>query len=377
MKVIFIGQLGVRVGSPGQKTPREERIINLGRALAQRGHRVTVVTTKPYSNPTLRNYYGITFVPKASFDREYPGGWLYVILSLLTLWRQQPDVAHLHGWRTASLAWLAALLSPETTFIWTVDALPQHFPLAARLVARQAGRVCDVMTTPTRTLQYLLLQHYNLRAAYIPDGYTRQLLKDIPLASLGLGLRKEQYCLLLASEVTTIRAALRAYATTKSRKKLVIVAEPTAAWERLINRKSFVHFIGKKYGRQLRTLVRQAACVIATEDTPNLEVLLQAMDSGRSIIAANISLYQELLGVTAQFYRSKRRNELSGLLQATIKRRSFQRAWGATARQRARHHFTWERVLPEYLAAYRYREVVVVPLDSVQLVALPRPVRVQ
>lgn len=333
----------------------------LGRAVVEAGHGVTVLGTKPYHDSNVTNLRGIHLVAKASLNPEHPGGWLYIFLSLLTVWRQQPDILHLHSWRSASLAWLAALFSPETTIVWTIDALPRRHFWLARLIAQQTSKVCDVITVPTRTLQYVLLTQCGLATNYIPDGYEPSRLKDLPLKSFNL--RKSQYCLLLASDAATIRQAIRAFTATKSRKKLVIVASPAAPWQRLINRKSFVSFVGEKTGRQLTTLVRNAASVIVAPEYKHLETVLQAMNSGRSLVAANTTLLQETIGVTGQYFRPGKIAELRDAIALALKSSP---ARGAAAKKRAQNHFTWERITPEYLALYRYRELAYVPMDSVR-----------
>ncbi len=363
---MFIGQLGLRVDSKSPATPRELRIAALGRALIAAGHQVTVTGASPYVSSYLTNYHGMSLHRVFSLNPQQPGGWLYLLLSLLVLWRQQPAVAHFHSWKAASMVWLAALLAPQTTMVWTLDIFPNRYRWLATIIARQANRIVDVITVPTRTLQYRVLHSFNIATQYIPDGFSFPTLKDLPLTSFGL--RQGQYCLLLAQSEDAIRAGIRAYAASKTRKKLVILADPTKTWQRLINYKSFVLFVGEKQGRQLRTLVRQAAVVIASEDWPGVDTLLLAMQSGRSIIAANTSLNLETLGVTAQYYRSGKIKDMASLLRATVTTRNSQKAWGLKAKKRARL-FTWENIIPEYLAAYRYRAVQYVSLDSARRLA--------
>lgn len=363
MKVLFLGQLGLRAGMGLEKTAREQRLEMLGRASVEAGHTVTILGTRPFADQAVTNFHGINLQLKASLNPEKPGGWLYLLSSLLTLWRQQPDVAHIHSWRAASLVALAALLSPETTFVWTIDALPQRKQKLARIIARQAGKVCDIITTPTRALQYRLLTTYNLGTYYIPDGYQPPVLKDLPLKTFKL--RKNQYNVLLATDPESIKKAVRAYATLKTKKKLVILATPAVPWERLLNKKSFVEFIGPKTGRQLSTLIRNAGAVIAYPEPSALSSLLLAMDSGRRIIAANDPLYQETLGLTATYFDPRKLRDTIDALKFGLTGTSR----GAKARIRASHHFAWQRITPEYLSLYRHRAVALVPLDSARQLA--------
>ena len=363
MKVLFLGQLGLRAGMGLPKTTREQRLEMLGRALVDAGHTVTVLGTRPFVNAAITNFHGINLQLKASLNPQHPGGWFYLVGSLLTLWRQQPEVAHLHSWRAAALLGIAALLSPETTFVWTIDTLPQRRQFIARLIARQGRNVCDIVTVPTRVLQYRALTSYNLSTHYIPDGYQPPALKDLPLKNFNL--RKNQYAVLLATSPGSIRRAVRAYATLKTAKKLVILTDPAVPWQRLLNKKSFVRFVGAKTGRQLSTLIRNAHAVIAYPEQTELAPLLQAMDSGRRIIVAHQPLFQETLGLTATYFNPLKNRDAADAFKFGLSSNSR----GGKARTRAQHHFTWQRIVPEYLALYRHQELAIVPLDSARQLA--------
>lgn len=358
MKIIFFGQLGLSASMGTQKTTRERRIEMIGRQLVAAGHQVVVLGTKPYIDPYLTNLHGITLLPKISLR---PGGWLYLVSSLFTVWRYQPEIIHIHTWRAATLLWLIALLSPEGTIVWTIDALPRRYDFAARLIARMARKICDVITVPTRTLQYRLLTEFAVPTYYIPDGYTPSVLKDLSLKSFKL--RRNQYCLLLSTSPESTRQAMRGYTATKLRKKLVIASEATLPWQRLINRKAHINFIGAKTGRQLTTLVRHAACVMVTADYPHVETILQAMDAGQRIVAANTPLFQETIGLAGSYFRPHKITELRDALTTTLKPSL---TLNSKAKKRAKNHFTWERIVPEYLALYRYRALALVPIDSVR-----------
>ncbi len=367
MKTLFLGQLGLRAGMGQPKSSREQRLEMLGRALVDAGHSVTILGTKPFTDATITNFHGIQLRLKPSLNPEKAGGWLYIVASLLTLWRQQPSVAHIHSWRMAALVSIAALLSPETKFVWTIDALPRQYHFVARLIARQAHRVCDSITVPTRVLQYQLLTAYRVSTYYIPDGYVPPVLKDLPLKTFSL--RNNQYTVLLATNPDHIKSAIRAYATLKTAKKLVILSEPSVAWQRLLHKKSFVYFIGHKTGRQLHTLIRHAHAVIAYPEPAQLDVLLQAMDSGRRIVAANDPLFQETLGLTATYFNPSKVKDITDALQFGLKQANVR---GIKARTRAQNHFTWKRIVPEYLTLYRHNELAVVPIDSARQFAYGR-----
>lgn len=357
MKILFLGQLGLRAGMGLATTTRERRIEMIGRTLVDGGHQVFALGKRPHIDPYLTNLHGIILLSKTSF---VPGGLLYLLSSLFTAWRLQPNIIHIHTWRAAALAWLVALLCPEATIVWTIDSLPHRYVFLARAIARQGRKVCDVITVPTRTLQYRLLTQFDTPTYYIPDGYAPSKLKDLTLKLFKL--RRKQYCLLLAASPDAARQAIRGFNATKSRKKLVVATAASLPWQRLINRKARISFIGEKTGRQLTTLVHNAACVIVAPDYPHLETILQTMDAGTAIVAANTTLFQETIGLSGSYFRAGRIAELRDAIQGALKPNTAR----SKAKKRAKNHFTWERIVPEYLALYRYHELAYLPMDSVR-----------
>lgn len=364
MKTLFLGQLGLSAGMGRQKTTRERRIEVLGRALVQAGHQVFVLGKKPHIDPYLTNLHGMALLPKRSF---FLGKWGYLFSSLFTLWRLQPDIVHVHSWRAGALLWLVALMSPEATVVWTIDALPRRYTFFARAIARQGQRICDVITVPTRTLQYHVLIQYRVPTQYIPDGYAPTVLADLPLAPFNL--RHRHYVLLLAHSPDSARQAILGYAATKSRKKLVIAADAILPWQRLINRKAQINFIGEKLGRQLTTLIHHAAAVIVAPGYPHLETVLHAMDAGQHIVAANTPILQETMGLAGTYFRTGKVAELRDAIVQSLRHGALR---NSKAKKRAKNHFTWERIVPEYLALYRYQELNFVPLDSARQLAYAR-----
>lgn len=360
MKILFLGQLGLATTSPA--TAQQRRLGALAQELARQGHQVTILGTPPYVRRETPNYFGATILTRPSLNPQKPGGWFYVLQGIITLWRQQPHVTHLHGWRAASLIWLMAVLSPETNFIWTIDSLPRR-NFRTRLTAWQAQRLCNAITTPTRCLQYEVLQSFKLRTTFIPDGYQADVLRPLPLKPFRL--RPSNYTLLLTTNPAVIRKAARAYRQAKSRKKLAFLSNTAKSLVRS-RRATLLHPVGTPTGRKLRTLLANAAAIIVPDTTTSLETLLEAMDTSRPIIACNHPLYQETLGVTATFYNPKDPRGLATAIKSVFTSPQKSSALGRAAATRARRHFLWPHIIPEYITLYRYAEVKRVPVDSLQ-----------
>ncbi len=370
MKILFIGQRGI----PAHRThghSDEERVEELAARLAGAGHAVTVLATKPYGTPTVKNLHGIIVRYVPTFHPQHPGGLVSVIASLAVMWRMNPDVVHMHGWRAAAFVRLAALLCPETTFVWTVTSLPQNNHLLARIISWQARHVFDAIVTPTRELQYHCLNTLNLRTQYIPDGYAVSILEDIPASQWGL--RRGQYVLMDATKLDEITWIAQAYKLTRTKKKLaVLLYEEMPSLKRLQRKYPFLVPIVASSPRARTSLVRQAAAMISATKQPQSSLLLVAMDAGCPVVAANYPLQQEVLGITGVFAKAGDIEDMARVLNEVIFYTMRQKQIGTAAQKRARNHFGWARILEEYLTVYHYPEVKRVPIDSIRAGARTR-----
>ncbi len=328
MKIIFIGQRGIPA-TGGLQHERENRVEAIAIKLAKIGHKVTVKADKSFISSSVKNWHGVEIVRKNVL-------WL--------AWKQQPDVIHVHGWKLAGFAWLLALLSPQSTLIWTVDELPERTHLILSLISWQAKRVFDVITTPTRTMQYRLLTQLNLSVAYIPDGYGVPSIPDISLNNWRI--RRNQYVVAYAAKGDQL-AVKRAYKVLRTRQRLLFVSPETTL-------------------RVATTLLRNAGVVIFASPTP-VGALLQAMDAGRAIIATTNSVHEETLGTAAKFITSGSTEQLAKLLKKLVVSKQDQLRLGVQAALRAQSHFGWYKIILEYLAAYYSTVLVPVSVDSIIL----------
>lgn len=349
MHIFFIGQQGILAQNSQDKA--ERRVEALAELLSQQNFRVTVACTQTYTPKTINRIGAIelyklgNLLPKAAQIAMY-------------LWRKKPDVVHVHNWKYAVYVRFFALLSPNTTYIWTVTHINES--IFDKLVALQARQAFDAISTPERTLQYKLLNILGIRATYIPDGYSSLKTPEIPASSHGL--RKGTYVITTASQLADIELIARTYKQTGSRKKLVTFVSSKADARHLKRRFSFIHpVIATLHSRAAISLVRQSALLIApTAD----ELVLQAMDAERPIIAFTEPSLEEIVGTTAVISSSDNPVELEDILSKAAKHPKTYENMAKKADKRAKSHFRWERVLQEYASLYRHSAVRKVPIDS-------------
>ncbi|MBI3256083.1 MAG: glycosyltransferase [Candidatus Andersenbacteria bacterium] len=89
---------------------------------------------------------------------------------------------------------------------------------------------------------------------------------------------------------------------------------------------------------------------------------------GLPVVAVNHSLNQEILGTTGLFVQKDNAEALAEALSSVLFYPREQKKWGSKTRKRVRAHFTWQRVLEEYLTVYHYPFVRRVPVDSIQAI---------
>ncbi len=371
MRILFVGQLGLPLLSQREQATAETRVASLATALAAKNHRVLVLGTTPYVTGTGMNYHGVEAKRIASLNPEQPGGWFYLLRSVVTAFVFKPSVVHLQGVRAASLARLMRLGNRHATLVWTQDSAIQIPGFLARWIARGL----DEITVPTRQVQYQLLTTYGIRATYIPDGYTASTLPTV--SSRHFGVRVVKYNVLLADSAVAVSRVAKAYKQAGVRSKLVVLQDATGAYKRLAKQYRFLQFVGPVTGRGRHSLIADAGLTIADEAVAT-QVLLTSMDAGAAIVAANQPLHQELLGTSAVFYSHGQADGLVTALREVTTEAGVAGRLARQARKRARTHFTLTRTLSEYLASYQaYRQVV--SLDSAKQTSFiqPRPAAVR
>ena len=362
MRVLFAGQRGIPVLGYEAGKLREKRVQALAEVLTNKGHEVSVLCAQPFASRHLTNFNGVELVHCFSLNPEKSGGWIHSLFELVTVWKEQPDVVHIHGWRMAVMARLAVLLSPESTFVWTIDNVPGLKKGLVRLAARRTAEVVDVVTAPTRELQYIALNNWGVRARYVPDGYNE--ISGTEMARKQLSLRKGQYILCTAAASQDVRRVAKAYSKAGTKKKLVILQERKGYWKRLGKEFPFLFFAGELGGRRLKALIDGAAVVIVSEGETPVDTLFQAMSSGKAIAAAARAGYEEILGVSAQYFRDGDTDGLAQLLRGVAVNVRAQKSWGKKAGLRAYKHFQWLRIAEEYISLYHYPLVRTVAVDS-------------
>jgi hypothetical protein len=352
MHIYFIGQKGIQPLRIHDSA--EVRTDALAHEAIKNGHTVTVACTTSYTKQQLLHSSAINLLRFPSLNPNIPGGYLYTALSCIAALRIKPDTIHVQGWRAGIIIRMLLPFMRKSTIIWTISELPSFstslfhslFQRALPFIATRFTTIC----TPSRTIQYRLLTLYSLKSEYIPDGYSASTLPDLRPALFGL--RKEQYGIVISDNSAQLKQISKEYKTLKSKKKLVALSPTKHTGVTALNL--------PLSSRSVESLIRQAAFIITTNPS-YYPLLLQAMDSGRTIIATTNPLHEELFGTTAQYYEINDSIQLQKLLKNTQKKHVNNNS----AQIRAKNHFSWNKIGQEYGRAYRHSKAVLVPFDSI------------
>lgn len=264
------------------------------------------------------------------------------------------DTIHVHSTAAAIILRFALLLTNKTTTIWTISDIPEfsnaHFQAVFQRFFAIFALGFTTITTPSRMIQYKLLSLYSVKSEYIPDGYSLPVLPDIRPAVYDL--RKEQYGIVFTKNTEELKHIAKIFKTFRSTKKLVVFSNRTHPVFTSINL--------PVTSRGAESLIRQAAFILIA-DPAYSPLALQAMDTGRNIIATTEPLHEELFGTTAKYYEKSDTVQLEILLENAISDRSLNTA----AQIRAKNHFQWDKIAQEYMRVYKSRTTVLVPFDSI------------
>jgi len=117
-----------------------------------------------------------------------------------------------------------------------------------------------------------------------------------------------------------------------------------------------VHFLGPKWGQDMRDIVSKARCVVCPsewyENSPL--VVYEAMAMERPVIGANIGGIPELVQdqVTGLLFRPGDPQDLAAKIGFLMEHPDQSRQWGAEARRIAKERFTPQKHYTEMLSVY-------------------------
>lgn len=355
MKVFLIGQRGIPANN--YYDHQERRAESVAKGAVERGYEVSVLVDETYGASHLSNWQGADIVS----IRGNIGSLGFALRLARLIRRERPEIVHVQGWQVMPWARLWQRAGRGATFLWTIPSLPRLKGQDYGRLLKKGVRLFHSITTPSREVQYLLLDQYGVRAQYIPDGFEEDQ-ESIPVSQWDL--RKGQYVVVTATSAQDLGWITEAYSRITTKKKLVVFHPDSAEIKALQEKHALLQVLPVLSERVYHSLLRQAAVVIAASPYGMTEPLLQAMGAERAVVSVNHPLNEEVLGATGQIVLQGDGYALQEALETVITSPKEQKKWGQKAAKRAANHFSWQRVMAEYAGLYKQRAVRRVPMDS-------------
>lgn len=356
-------------------------VAELSRALAARGHRVTVYTRResPRQPEEVAFAPGVTVVhvpagPAAPMAKDDLLGWMPDFgRRLARYWRTAPpDIAHGHFWMSG-LATLAAARDGAVPVVHTFHALgtvkrrhqgeadtsPRERAEAERIIARQVDRVIATCADEVAELRRMRVPGDATRIvpcgvdprAFTPSGPRVALGPDPVLLALGRAVPRK-------GVETTIRALRHVPGATlvvaggcpgePEPERLSRVADACGVAGR-------VRFRGRVSREEVPVLMRSADVVVSVPwYEPFGIVPLEAMACGVPVVASAVGGHLDTVvpGVTGLLVPPRDEEALGRALRGLLADPRLLKAYGTAGAERARSRYSWSRVAARTVAVY-------------------------
>ena len=246
---------------------------------------------------------------------------------------READLVHAH-WLPAG--WVAARTGKPfvVTLHGTDVALAERLPSFARTVLRRARVVVGVSSAIADAARRLGAEDVRV----IPNGV------DIPAEA---GRETDPPRILYAGRLSREKGVLELVEAARGLPLVVVGDGPLRA--RVPNARGFVP------REELERMYAAAAVVACPSRREGFGVTcLEAMAWGKPVVASAVGGLRDLIvdGETGLLVPSRDQSALRAALERLLRDRNLRLRLGAAARERAREHFSWPKVIDATLAAY-------------------------
>jgi glycosyltransferase involved in cell wall biosynthesis len=336
----------------------------VGRRLADRGHQVTVYSTRGNS-ACPDEWEGMRFIwlPRMKpYWAEKCFGSLAATIRALR--EDAPDVYHLHSVVAGSSAPILRLKgAPCILQMHGIEWKRTRWGIAARTLLRAMERAsiasANAVTAVSKTQCQFFKTDYNAHCEFIPTAADIKALSS-PDMITGIGLKPREYVLFAARLVPEKGAhhLIEAYRRLDTKYPLIIAGEaPAGGYADRLHQLSKddprIQFIGRVQGRLLEELFSNTALFVQPSELEGLSIgLIEAMSYGIQCLSSDIPENLEVVGDTALLFRNKDVDDLARQLTAALSNVAVGTQRAAAGRQRIESLFSWERVVDQLEALY-------------------------
>ncbi|MFL6449382.1 MAG: glycosyltransferase family 4 protein [Bryobacteraceae bacterium] len=353
----------------------------VGRRLVERGHNVTVYSTRGTGTcPDDFEGMRLIWLPRVKpYWAEKCSGALFAAWQAMR--QETPDVMHLHSVVAGSMAPLLRLKGTRCVLqMHGIEWMRSRWGNVAKGLLRAMERAsmscADAITAVSRTQCDYYRDLYESDCEFIPTAAD---VKELAPADLirKMGLQPGKYILFAARLVPEkgLHHLIQAFHKVATDLPLIIAGEAptTSAYDqelrRLADGDARIRFIGRVHGRLLEELFSNAFLFTQPSEIEGLSIgLIEAMSYGLPCLASDIPENIEVVSDCGILFRNRDVTDLESQLRWALANRETALIMAARGRERVRQFFSWERVVDQLEALY---QSVTVAHEGTQMV---RPV---
>jgi glycosyltransferase involved in cell wall biosynthesis len=355
VNLAILGTRGVPASYGGFETFAEE----LGRRLAERGHRVTVYGRTAFVDPSLQSYLGMQLVVLPALYTKHLETVSHTLLSAIHAMGRGYDAVLLCNAANAPFVRILQLGgSPVALNVDGLERKRRKWGAAGRtyyrLCERLAALIPNALITDAEVIHRYYRRCYGARSEMIVYGGDLEPPAGTEVLD-ELGLDPEQYLLYVSRfepENNPDRVA-RAFSRVDGSRRLVMVGGAPYADElaRELRRQADDRVLlpGPIYGEGYRQLLFNCRLYIhATEVGGTHPALVEAMGAGRPVLYYDCPENREVAGEAGRRFEFSGPRALERVLDELIEDKAALAELGLQSRRRVEQRFRWGEVADAY-----------------------------
>jgi glycosyltransferase involved in cell wall biosynthesis len=337
----------------------------VGRRLVERGHEVTVYSTRG-KDECVDEWKGMRLLWLPSMKPhwvEKSAGALWAATRALR--GTTPDILHLHSVVAGSFApLLQSRVAPCIVQMHGIEWLRTRWGSVAKGVLKTMERTsvasADAITAVSQTQCEYFKKNYNLDCSFIPTAADIKAFTEPQLIS-EMGISPRNYILFAARLVPEKGAhyLIKAFRRTSTPHSLIIAGDaPDANYgqqlRELAKGDDRIRFVGRVQGRLLEELFSNAVLFAQPSELEGLSIgLIEGMSYGIPCLASDIPENKEVVGNAAVLFRNKDVDHLQERMTWALSNQEAVNQLAQRGRLRVQEMFTWERVVDQLESLYQ------------------------
>lgn len=372
LNIAYIGQKGVPALWGGVERATEELAVRMAAA----GYFVTAYCRTWYAKhqPVFYRNVRLKYIP--SIHTKYLDAITHSFFAVVNALWNGVDVIHFQGIGPALLAWIPRLVSPRTRVLVTFHCLDrklQKWNWFARLMfycgEYVAIKSAHEMFVTSRALEQYVLQTWNHRATYLPNGVFDDLDSydsENEVREFGVEPYRYVVCVGRLMRDKAQHEVIAAFTRAKERLgeefsdiKLVVVgdvADPNDSYRAFLDEqtqgRSDIIFVGVQTGSRLKALVKHARAGMSLSYSEGMPLsVLELASFGVPLVLSDITAHREIFGDAHAFIDLGNIERAALQLTRIISNFEEIRVIAKILAQRISQRYRWDIIVARYTVA--------------------------